>query len=63
MTTDKYTEFQDEIARLESEVEHYQLRCDALKQINDSQVETIRTYAQIVKMMDVEINKLRGELI
>ena len=63
MTTDKYTEFQDEIARLESEVEHYQLRCESLKRINDSQVETIRTYAQIVNMMDAEINRLRGELI
>lgn len=63
MTTDKYTEFQDEIARLESEVEFYHTQNESLKRINDSQVETIRTYAQIVNMMDAEINRLRGELI
>lgn len=63
MTTDKYDDFHEEIKRLTKEVEYYQGQNDALKRINDSQVETIRTYAQIVNMMDAEINKLRGELI
>lgn len=63
MTTDRYTEFQNEIARLESDVEYYQDRCEALTRINDSQNETIRTYAQIVKILDAELNKLRGETI
>ena len=60
---DKYTDFHNEIKRLTKEVEYYQEQNDALKRINDSQVETIRTYAQIVKMMDAEIQKLRGETI
>lgn len=63
MTKDNYTDFHNEIKRLTKEVEYYQEQNDALKQINDSQVETIRTYAQIVKMMDAEIQKLRGETI
>lgn len=60
---DNYTDFHNEIKRLTKEVEYYQEQNDALKRINDSQVETIRTYAQIVKMMDAEIQKLRGETI
>ena len=63
MTKDNYTDFHNEIKRLTKEVEYYQEQNDALKQINDSQVETIRTYAQIVKIMDAEIQKLRGETI
>ena len=60
---DKYTDFHNEIKRLTKEVEYYQEQNDALKQINDSQVETIRTYTQIVNMMDKEIQKLKGETI
>lgn len=60
---DKYTEFHDEINRLTKEVEYYQKENDALKRINDSQLETIRTYLQIVNMMDAEVKKLKGELI
>lgn len=63
MTKDNYTDFHNEIKRLTKEVEYYQEQNDALKQINDSQVETIRTYAQIVNMMDAEIQKLKGETI
>lgn len=60
--SDKYIEFHDEIKRLTKELEYYQDRYGLLKSINDTQVETIRTYAQIVNMLDKELKELRGEL-
>ena len=63
MNTDRYDDFHNEIKRLTEDVEYYQDRCEALTRINDSQNETIRTYAQIVKILDAELNKLRGETI
>lgn len=60
--TDNYTDFHDEIKKLTKELEYYQDRYEAVKRINDSQVETIRTYAQIVNMLDKELKELRGEL-
>lgn len=62
MTDDRYTDFHEDIKRLTKEVEYYQDRYEAVKRINDSQVETIRTYAQIVNMLDKELKELRGEL-
>lgn len=61
--TDTYTDFHEEINRLTKELEYYQDRYEAVKRINDSQVETIRTYAQIVNMLDKELKELKGELI
>lgn len=61
-TTAQYDDFHEEIHRLTKELEYYQDRYDAVKRINDSQVETIRTYAQIVNMLDKELKELRGEL-
>lgn len=62
-TTAQYDDFHEEIKKLTQDVEYYQDRCEALTRINDSQNETIRTYAQIVKILDAELNKLRGETI
>ena len=53
-----YDEFQAEIKRLTEEVEYYQDRYDMVCQINNQQMETISTYAQIVKLQEVEIAKL-----
>ena len=59
---DKYMDFNDEIKRLTKELEYYQDRYEAVSRINDSQVETIRTYAAIVKILEKEVKELRGEL-
>lgn len=61
--TDKYKDFHDEILRLTKENEFYQDQYEALKRINDTQVETIRSYASIVSILDAELKKLRGETI
>lgn len=61
-TTAQYDDFHEEIYRLTKELEYYQDRYGLLKSINDAQVETIRTYAQIVNMLDKELKELRGEL-
>lgn len=61
--TDTYTEFHEEIGRLTKELEYYQDRYEAVKRINDSQVETIRTYAAIVNILEKELKELKGELI
>lgn len=61
-TTTQYDDFHEEIHRLTKELECYQDRYGLLKSINDTQVETIRTYAQIVNMLDKELKELRGEL-
>ena len=63
MNTDKYDDFQNDIKRLTQEVEYYQDQCDALKRINDAQLETIRAYKAIVDTLDAELKKLRGDTI
>lgn len=63
MTADKYTDFHNDIKRLTKEVEYYQDQYDALKRINDSQLETIRAYKAIVDTLDAELKKLRGDTI
>lgn len=55
-----YDEFQAEIKRLTEEVEYYKDRYDMVCKINNQQMETISTYAQIVKLQEAEIEKLRG---
>ena len=55
-----YNEFQAEIKRLTEEVEYYQDRYDMVCQINNQQMETISTYAKILKLQEAEIEKLRG---
>lgn len=55
-----YDEFQAEIKRLTEEVEYYKDRYEMVCKINNQQMETISTYAQIVKLQEVEIEKLRG---
>ena len=57
----KYDEFHAEIKRLTEEVEYYKDRYDMVCQINNQQIETIKTYAKIVNMQEVELKKLRGE--
>lgn len=52
-------EFQEDIFRLEKELEYYQDRYEAVKRINDAQVETIRTYAAIVKMLEKELKETK----
>lgn len=61
-TTAQYDDFHEEIKRLTKELEHYQSRCELLKSINDTQVETIRTYAAIVNILEKELKELKGEL-
>lgn len=61
-TTSKYDDFHEDIKRLTKELEHYQSRCELLKSINDTQVETIRTYAAIVNILEKELKELKGEL-
>ena len=56
---DKYTEFHEEINRLTKELEYYQDRYEAVKRINDSQVETIRTYAAIVNILEKELKEIK----
>ena len=56
-----YDEFQAEIKRLTEEVEYYKDRYDMVCKINNQQMETISTYAQIVKLQETELEKLRGE--
>lgn len=56
-----YDEFQAEIKRLTEEVEYYKDRYDMVCKINNQQMETISTYAQIVKLQEAELEKLRGE--
>ena len=55
-----YDEFQAEIKRLTEEVEYYKDRYDMICKINNQQMETISTYAQIVKLQETELEKLRG---
>ena len=55
-----YDEFQAEIKRLTEEVEYYKDRYDMVCKINNQQMETISTYAQIVKLQEAELEKLRG---
>ena len=55
-----YDEFQAEIKRLTEEVEYYKDRYDMVCKINNQQMETISTYAQIAKLQEAEIEKLRG---
>lgn len=57
-----YDEFQAEIKRLTEEVEYYKDRYEMVCKINNQQMETISTYAQIVKMQEAELEKLRGEI-
>lgn len=51
----------DEITRLRKEVEYYKSRYEMILQIHDTQVETIRTYHKIVKILDAELEKMRKE--
>ena len=55
-----YDEFQAEIKRLTEEAEYYKDRYDMVCKINNQQMETISTYAQIVKLQEAELEKLRG---
>ena len=55
-----YNEFQAEIKRLTEEAEYYKDRYDMVCQINNQQMETISTYAKILKLQEAEIEKLRG---
>ena len=55
-----YDEFQAEIKRLTEEVEYYKDRYDMVCKINNQQMETISTHAQIVKLQEAELEKLRG---
>ena len=55
-----YDEFQAEIKRLTEEVEYYKDRYDMVCQINNQQMETISTYAKILKLQEAELEKLRG---
>ena len=55
----KYDEFHAEIKRLTEEVEYYKDRYDMVCQINNQQLETIKTYAKIVNLQEVELEKLR----
>ena len=55
-----YDEFQAEIKRLTEEVEYYKDRYDMVCKINNQQMDTISTYAQIVKLQEAELEKLRG---
>ena len=56
---DKYTDFHEEINRLTKELEYYQDRYEAVKRINDAQVETIRTYAAIVNILEKELKEIK----
>lgn len=47
-----YDEFQAEIKRLTEEVEYYKDRYDMVCKINNQQMETISTYAHIVKLQE-----------
>jgi hypothetical protein len=58
-TTAKFAEFQEDIFRLEKELEYYQDRYEAVTRINDAQVETIRTYAAMVKMLEKELKEIK----
>lgn len=51
----------DEIKRLKDEVEYYKSRYEMILQIHDTQVETIRTYNKVVKILDEELKKMKGE--
>ena len=57
-----YDEFQAEIKRLTEELEYYKDRYEMVCRINESQMGTISTYAQIMKLQEAELEKLRYEL-
>lgn len=57
--TAKFAEFQEDIFKLEKELEYYQDRYEAVTRINDAQVETIRTYAAMVKMLEKELKEIK----
>lgn len=59
---DRYDEFQAEIKRLTEELEYYKDRYEMVCRINESQMGTISTYAQIMKLQEAELEKLRGEI-
>ena len=58
-TTAQYDDFHEEINRLTKELEYYHDRYEAVKRINDSQVETIRTYAAIVNILEKELKEIK----
>lgn len=56
-----YDEFQEEIKRLENDVDYYKNRYELIVKINESQNETIRTYAKLMKILEAELKKVKGE--
>ena len=50
-----------EIERLKKEVDYYKEHYELILQIHDTQVETIRTYNRIVRILETELMELKGE--
>ena len=52
-------ELQDEIKRLEQEVEFYKSKCEMLESIIDTHAEKEKAYHKIFTLQEAELDKLR----